>query len=794
MNPEWQAKSANEKAAMVWHGAQGLAEDVYYYGKRMREEAERRIGHLYPTVKITTEIATVRPDLKEYLGQELTVIAWLWARTVVSPDPTATGAHVPLVRSFWLGTKPGKEAWIRPVIDRDTNTYSFDLGVGNPRPTYDPGVGTVNRKGGKCLLTGSPMPFPHIREEGKARRMQQRLMAIATEGNRGRVYVAPIELHESVALSARPTWKPLGEMPKKHRNFQPPVYGMNEYGDIFTPRQLVALTTFCELINDVRTSVLQDAITKSTGSNDNDSQTLADRGGRGPAAYADAVVTYLALAIDRLANYASTLCTWHSGVKYETLTSTFGRQALPMTWDFAEGNPFSASSGNFDAQVAGVTANLKNLLVAPQSLAKATQLDAAAALTDESVLVSTDPPYYDNIEYSELSDFFYLWLRKSLGAVYPTLFSTLLTPKVQELVAAPHRFDGDRGQARQFFEKGLGSAFRQMAKVQVPQIPLTLFYAFKQTETDEASGAEEGANDFDQPSSTGWETMLEGLIQAGFETTGTWPMRTELIGNLKKNISALASSVVLVCRPRPATAPLATRKEFISALRGELPLALRNLQHGNIAPVDLAQAAIGPGMGVFTRYAKVVESDGSPMTVRTALGIINQVLDEVLAEQEGDFDADTRWALAWFEQFGTKEEAFGVAETLSRAKNTAVNGLVEAGVIKAKSGKVQLVSRAELPDNWDPAADRRLTAWETVQHLIRTLETKGEAEAAQLLKRLGGVGETARDLAYRLYSICERKKWAEEALAYNSLVIAWPELSKLARSTTKKPAAQAEMF
>lgn len=244
--------------------------------------------------------------------------------------------------------------------------------------------------------------------------------------------------------------------------------------------------------------------------------------------------------------------------------------------------------------------------------------------------------------------------------------------------------------------------------------------------------------------------------------------------------NALASSIVLVCRPRPDNASLATRKEFITALRRELPDALRNLQRGNIAPVDLAQAAIGPGMAVFTRYAKVLESDGSPMTVRTALGLINQSLDEVLAEQEGEFDGDTRWALAWFEQFGMDDGPYGDAETLSKAKNTAVNGLVEAGVIIARSGKVRLIRRDELPTDWNPATDQRLTVWEVTQHLIRTLDQQGESGAAKLMQQLGGIAEVARDLTYRLYSTCERKRWAQEALAYNSLVIAWPEITKLA--------------
>ena len=467
-----------------------------------------------------------------------------------------------------------------------------------------------------------------------------------------------------------------------------------------------------------------------------------------------------------------------------------------MIWDFAEANPLEKSSAGL-ADCCRVIAKCVELLPAATE-SSVQQLDAtASAASIRNAMVCTDPPYYDNIGYADLSDFFYVWLRKALGHVYPSLFATLLTPKAQELIATPYRHDGDRNSAKMFFEKGFGNAFEKIRASTESEYPITVFYAFKQSETDEG---EEDDND-DVPgeesvASTGWETMLEGLVKARFCITGTWPMRTE--GDNRQvglGTNALASSIVLVCRPRLIEAPLATRKQFMNDLRRELPHALTNLQHGNIAPVDLAQASIGPGMAILTRYSKVVESDGSAMTVRTALGIINQVLDEVLAEQEGDFDPDTRWALAWFEQFGTNEGPYGVAETLSKAKNTAINGLEDAGVVKASKGKVQLLSRAELPDDWNPATDKRLTVWETTQHLIRTLETKGEAEAAALLNKLGGIGETARELAYRLYSICERKKWADEALAYNGLVIAWPELSKLALSSrNRQPSTQQDLF
>ncbi|HVX15453.1 MAG TPA: hypothetical protein VHC22_29960 [Pirellulales bacterium] len=504
------------------------------------------------------------------------------------------------------------------------------------------------------------------------------------------------------------------------------------------------------------------------------------------------MATYLGLMVSRYSNYSSTICCWSSHAKDELAKQVFMRQAIPMTWDFAETNPFAESGGTFDSQILWLSRAIPQLTSPCRGSVQ--QIDASKAHLATQHVFSTDPPYYDNVSYADLSDYFYIWLRRCLRRVYPSLFATALTPKVQELIASPYRHDRSDRNAQEFFEAGLGEAFRGIHDASAMNYPVTVYYAFKQSETEVEDG-DSHSPDAKRIASTGWETMLTGLMDSGFSVTGTWPMRTELITNLKKNLSALASSIILVCRPRAKDAALARRKDFMNALRSELPEALRNLQHGNIAPVDLAQAAIGPGMGVFTRYAKVVEADGSAMSVRTALGIINQVLDEVLAEQEGEFDPDTRWALSWFAEHGMNEGPFGIAETLSKAKNTAVTGLVEAGVVKARAGKVKLVGRDELPDDWDPGADDRLTVWETTQHLIHALETQGESGAAALLARLGGIGETARELAYRLYTLCERKKWADEALAYNGLVIAWPELAKLAiAERSKAGTAQQQMF
>lgn len=740
-----------------WRGAAGLAEDVRYYGQWMRDEAFRRIGRLYPTVSL--------PQANG--GGEASVIAWLWARTVTCPNP-ACQAEMPLVRSFWLSQKKGKEAWVEPVVDRDSRSarVRFRVRTGKGKPAE----GTVNRGGATCLVCGTPVPFPHVRSEGKRVGLGARLLAIVAKGPSGRVYLPPAEEQARVAAGAEPDWVPDGELPNNPRNFNTPIYGIKEYADLFTPRQLVALGTFSGLVSEARKRVEADAI--QAGLSD-DGQGL-EQGGSGARAYAEAVSTYLAFAVDRSADAWSSIASWR--ITVEATRNTFARQAIPMVWDYAEANPFSDSCGNWlGASVDWIYKVLKYLPAADPGRSKQKN---AEEIAEHGMIFSTDPPYYDNIGYADLSDFFYVWLRRSLRDVYPELFSTLLVPKKEELVATPYRFEGDKQEAKRFFEQGLLKTFVRIHAAQHPGFPLTVYYAFKQAET-----SEDTANGGMAVASTGWETMLAALLRAGFSIVGTWPIRTERAArSVAIGTNALASSIVLVCRQRPESAPTVTRKDFLKELKEELPSALRTLQKGNIAPVDLAQTAIGPGMAVFSRYARVVEADGSAMSVRMALALINQVLDEVLAEQEGEFDPDTRWALAWFQQFGTREGPFGEAETLCKAKNVSVQGLATAGVLTAAGGRVRLVPRDRLPADWDPATDRRLTVWETVQHLIRVLETEGEAEAAALLKALGSRAEAARDLAYRLYAICERKSWAQEALAYNGLIASWTEVSRIALS------------
>ena len=734
-----------------WTRAHGLADDLRRYGDRMRTLAHERIGHLYPRVSLPPQDG----------GGEATVIAWLWTRTVKCPNP-ACGAEMPLARSFGLCNKKGREAFVDPVVDRQAKTVTFKVRTG-------PGVpqeGTVGRRGARCLVCGTAVPLDHVRVEGQEGRMSARLMAVIAEGTKGRFYLEPTDVQVLAASSAAPTWRPDVPLPHNPRDFKTPNYGMRSFADLFTARQLVALTTFSEMVAEVRAEVLDDAVAAGMP---RDGVSLED-GGCGATAYADAVATYLAFAVDRSANYWSSLTPWGG----DFIVQTFGRQALPMVWDYAEANPFSDSTGCWAGAIRWIAKCLE-IAVPGAGFGRVTQRDAAASIVDVvSPLISTDPPYYDNIGYADLSDYFYVWLRHSLVAVYPQLMSTLLVPKAQELVATPYRFGGDKHKAQVFFEHGLGDAFERMRETHNPDYPLTIYYAFKQAETDD---------DGQTTASTGWETMLEGLLKAGYSVVGTWPVRSERDQGLKTGMNALASSIVLVCRPRAATAGIATRSEFAGALRRVLPSALRLLQHGNIAPVDLAQAAIGPGMGVFSEYAKVVETDGSGMPVRAALALINQVLDEVLSEQDSEYDPATRWALTWFEQQGFSDGPYGTAEVLAKAKAIALSALADDGFIESHGGRVRLLRREELADDWNPATDKMLTVWEATQHTVRMLERDGESGAARVLAQVGpGYAEIARDLAYRLFAVCEKKGWSKEALPFNALVIAWPEIVRLAAS------------
>ena len=1043
VNPEARPGAPSAKESLIereWKGAKGLAEDVRYYGRWMRDEAEKRIGRLYPKIEITAEMARERPDLERYAGRKLTVIAWLWARTVKSPNPAFRDVDVPLASTFMLSTKKGKEAYVEPVIEGRGYRFTVKVGVpeagtsesrapaggvpGNGGSLRDTGVppaqGTKLGRGAnfRCLMSDTPIAGDYIKAEGKAGRMGARLMSIVAEGDRGRVYLAPTPEHEERAREAEPEWRPDGDVPARLTGGTCVPYGLTTWGDLFTPRQLVALTTFSDLVTDAIARVKQDilgtrvsrpheqqqsvgqpltaqipctqepsaapletacppgtrasrphkewhnrgylphldqpeliqfvtfrlsdsvpaevvaawkaelALTGREPADDPRCAELRERierysdqghgacwlrderiaesiektllhfdgvryrlltwvvmpnhvhalletlpgfplggvvhswksfsakqankllgrtgpfwmqdyfdryirdeehfaaareyielnpvkaglvrsvgdwqwgsasgqdaggtpafpgddlplrdGGTGATAYAEAVGVYLAFSISKLADRGSTICTWFT--ERDSTRNTFARQSIPMTWDYAELNTLLDGTGSFlgasewTAESIEGTARTHVL-----SLGASGQADATRQVSSADRVVSTDPPYYDNIGYADLSDFFYVWLRRSLRSTFPDAFSTLVVPKAEELVATPYRHGG-KDEAETFFLDGMTRAMQRLAEQTHPGFPVTIYYAFKQSERKGDSGV----------TRTGWETFLDAVIRSGFAITGTWPMRTEL-GNrmIGMGANALASSIVLVCRKRPADASLATRRQFVTALKTELPAALVRLQSGNIAPVDLAQAAIGPGMAVYTRYARVLDASGEPVSVREALALINQTLDETLAEQEGDFDADSRWALAWFEQHGFDAGEYGSAETLSKAKNTSVDGLVEAGVLASKAGKVRLLKPAELPADWNPATDPRLTAWETVHQLVRALETGGETAAASLVRQLGGVAETARELAYRLYAVAERRSRAAEALSYNALVRSWPEIARLAHAES---AEQSEMF
>ncbi|HON42041.1 MAG TPA: DUF1156 domain-containing protein [Bacillota bacterium] len=777
MNPK--SREENRMMPRQWKGAEGLAEDVRYYGQWMRDEAEKRIGHLYPKVEITAEMAEERPDLVPLIGRKLTVIAWIWARTVKSPNPAFAHVDVPLASTFMLSIKSGKEAYVEPVIEGDG--YRFTVKVGKPRDPDAAKNGTKLGRGAsfRCVMSGSPISSDYVYAEARTGHVGERMMAVVAEGDNGRVYLPPADEMESIARQARPEWKPDVLMPENPRWFSPPLYGLRSFGDVFTPRQLVALTTFADLVQEARQLARLDA--QAAGLPGDSAQ--AGEVGSQAAAYADAVAAYLAFGVDKLSDRHSTLTRWDQTPTASGIINSFSRQALPMTWDYAEGNPFSEASGNFVGGI-GLIAKVVMHSLPAQFTGAASVADATVQILSSGKIVSTDPPYYDNIGYADLSDFFYVWLRRSLRHVVPDLFTTLAVPKTEELVATPYRH-GSKDKANAFFLDGMTRAMRRLAGQAHPAFPVTVYYAFKQSESQTGEGT----------ASTGWETFLGATIRAGFAITGTWPIRTEL-GNriLGQGTNTLASSIVLVCRKRPDDAPTATRREFITALRTELPKAIAHLQRSNIAPVDLAQAAIGPGMAVYTRYSEVLDAEGDALTVREALALINQTLDEVLSEQEGEFDADTRWALAWFEQYGFSEGEYGVAETLSKAKDTTVEGMVRAGILVSRGGKVRLLRPAELPEAWDPAKDTRYTVWETVHHLIRVLETKSESAAVELVRKLGARAQVARDLGYRLYTMCERKKRAQEALSYNGLVQSWPELARLALGDSAPDEVMATLF
>lgn len=737
-----------------WSGAKGLAEDVRRYGAWMRAEAEKRIGHLYPKIEVTTEMVAERPDLKPYLGEKLTVIAWLWARTVKSPNPAFADVEVPLASTFVLSSKEGKQAYVQPVVE--DGDYRFTVRVGALDEAAE--VGTKAKGRGAnflCLVSGTPISGHYIKNEAQAGRMGARLMAIVAEGKRERLYLTPTVEHESVASDATPKWRPDVEFFQQALGFRVGNYGMTRWSDLFTSRQLVGLSTFSDMVESVIDRCRADAIAHGM----EDDGVGLNSGGRGAMAYAEAVGLYLCCVLDKCTAGATTICTWMH--QRDSLFHTFAKQSISMTWDFAEVNLLADCTRSLSESIQWTAESIEGVAVNGAESGFARHADAQSQSVSIGKVISTDPPYYDNIGYADLSDFFYVWLRRNLRPIFPDLYATLAVPKAEELVATPYRH-GSKEKAEAFFLCGMTQAMHNLAEKSHPAFPVTIYYAFKQSETDADSGT----------SNTGWETFLQAVLDAGFNVTGTWPMRTER-GARSRGIgsNALASSVVLVCRQRAHDAPTIGRRAFIRELNAALPDALDEMTRGGVnspvAPVDLSQAIIGPGMAIFSQYSAVLEADGSKMSVKTALQLINRFL------AEDDFDHDTQFCLAWFEQQGWATGKYGEADVLARAKGTSVGGLSDAGVLESSGGNLRLLRWAELDAGWSPEDDARTPVWEALHQLIRALNKDGESAAGALLARMPARAEPIRALAYRLYTLCERQGWAEDARAYNELVTAW---------------------
>ncbi|MCF4995225.1 DUF1156 domain-containing protein [Pseudomonas syringae] len=756
-------KKATKDAFEDWSGARGLAEDVRRYGAWMREQAQQRISHLYPPIEVTADMVAERPDLKSYLGEKLTVVAWLWARTVRSPNPAFSHREVPLASVFIVSSKAGKESYVAPIIEGDS--YRFSVKVGTPPESAKSGTAAGKRGGFYCLLSGVPIDYKYIRTEGTAGRMGQQLMAIVAEGSRGRIYLSPTAHQEASAREARPDWRPETPLHGKCR-VNVSNYGLDVYGDLFTSRQLVALTTFSDLMQQAIGRVHEDALKAGMA----DDGLELGQGGSGAKAYAEAVGVYLAFALNKLADRGSTICTWFT--ERDSTRNTFARQSIPMTWDFAELNTLLTGTGSFSGAVSWTAESIEGIAVlGAQGRPVASQADAQTQKISLHKVISTDPPYYDNIGYADLSDFFYVWLRRSLRSIFPDLYSTLAVPKAEELVATTYRH-GSKEKAEAFFLGGMTAAMHNLALQAHPAFPVTIYYAFKQAETKGDAGTH----------STGWETFLAAVLKAGFALTGTWPMRTELSNRMiGSGSNALASSIVLVCRKREIDAPTISRREFIRELNTKLPEALLDMTRGGVnspvAPVDLSQAIIGPGMEVFSKYSAVLEADGSVMSVRSALQLINRFLGE------DDFDHDTQFCLAWFEQHGWAEGKYGDGDVLARAKGTSVGGLVGAGVVESGGGDLRLLKWVEMPSEWSPENDNRVPVWEALHQLIRALNQDGESAAGALLARMPDKTAGLIALTYRLYTLCERQGWAEEARAYNELQGAWIGIEQASHET-----------
>lgn len=754
-----------------WSGTLGLFEDVRRYGAWMRDEAEKRIGHLYPKVVVTNAMAKERPDLSPFVGKELTVVASLWARTVPSPNPAFSQCQVPLASTFVLSHKDGKAAWLEPEIVNERIRFHVRMGKEAPSDA-DEGTKAEGQGGNfRCLLSNSPISGEYIKQMGQEGKMHEQLMALVLHQPKGRIYVSPNEEQERIALNVIVNRESMGTVPARLTGGTCYIYGLTDWNQLFTGRQLTALTTLCDLLPATVDKIRADAQSAGWASDDHS----LEQNGTGAKAYAEAVGVYLGMSISRWSDLSNSLVSWNNG--NQNFRALFARQAIPMVFDFAEVNPFG-SMAPWHSTLDTYVALSSNLPGRPVGVAE--QADASQQAYSDNKIISTDPPYYNNIGYADLSDFFYVWLRKSLRPMYPHLFGTLTTPKAEELVATPYRHGG-RASAELFFMEGMTRAIHNLVERAHPAFPVTIYYAFKQSKTKN-----------DTTVNSGWETFLQAVINAGFSITGTWPLRTEREGrSVSIGTNSLASCILLVCQKRPIDAPSVSRREFLRELNATLPEALAEMTRGGVNspvdPVDLSQAIIGPGMAIFSQHGAVLEADGTPMSVHTALALINRFL------AEDDLDPESQFCLHWFEQHGWVRGNFGDAETLSRAKGTSVEELSREGVVESGGGALRLFRWSEYPDGWHPERDPRIPAWEALHHLIRALDVHGEETAGELLRGLQTRAEGMRTLAYRLYTLCERQGWAEDARAYNTIIAAWPSIETMSAKSPQRKDAQTEM-
>ena len=739
VHPDRQGKL--DDSLITPHAASGLADDVKHYGKLLKQKALAQIGHMYP--KIQT------PD------GEATVIAWLWARTVKCPNPSCK-CHMPLVSSFMLSAKKGRQAWVVPHI---TKHALNDCGsMGNPKSSDSPanitytvetsGTPPKSPKTGRgtfiCSACGTPVKNEYLHEEFSAHRDGRVMLAVVAESKNGRLYLSAPPEHVKAADVPRPEDFPDAEMNQDCTDLiSGRDYGFTNWHQLFTNRQLTMLTAFSDLLPEVQEEVRRDAL--RAGWTEEDAK-----------GYAEAVRVYLAFAVDKLTIFHSAFCPWNTvGEKIE---NCFGRQAIPMIWDYAEGNPFSDSSGCFSHMLGWIVEVLENLPAAPQGQAlqhDAQELDSSV----KNMIVSTDPPYYDNIGYADLSDYFYIWMRRNLREVYPELFRRVLVPKSEELIATPYRHDDSPAKAREFFESGMLNALKNIYAYATDEYPVTIYYAYKQKESKDSEGT-----------SAGWETMLNAVIAAGFQVTATWPIRTERPTALKAETNSLGSSVVLVCRKRPENAPETSRTDFERELRKELKPALEGFVREKMSPVDIPQSAIGPGMAVYSKYSVILDTNGVKMGVREALGEVNRAVDEILLGGL-DMDAESSFCVDMYRAGGFDFVRADDAIKLGTARGVSIDGAVRRGVIRKVGSDVHLVDREDL------SGGEESSVWVLVQRMAHAMTTGGVAGCANVAGKVGtGFAEKARELAYYLYTVADGRGWTKEAFAYNSLITDWDKI------------------